>query len=525
MGIGLWQFKDVSWMQDDNAQTFKLAHLHGNDCTAKPIAPLAMLIGAKRHKMVYSDLICSQGIYPSEFNYCPYCGGELSVPENRTSFPWIPPYGSGSGLKILPCKLRPDIRWASKGQSFELPSRNGRFSFCSALLGAEKRLLLALQRDIGKLSIYQPDTQEWRDLDGKTGEDELPEWSWSLATDSAETGLAIPGKNGPAWVTIDWATGKLQIDRGEGRSIGGVVRLGRFLLAPVLRGETFVLLCRQDSDTAWFECKQAFHELPLFIPQQHLGTDQPAYFGMPVIDETRMAAYWPCRGGYIKIATAATASEHAWAFRPWETDEYPAKALIELGPPYLKTGARSGLWQLCEDFDPTRRDGLVNKIIKFDGDERIDSETLEYGQFVSTGQASFTWHYDCWNDIHQINSLAGEQKELRYPLLQFGIKGLTLLAKIQPWQGREDTGLFTEIFNDKQVQPVFMRLAIQNANAPEKALHAEGVDGAHDYQGSLFRTTLQQVPELSVFIYDARLYIYFPEDSKCFGWPLEIAEA
>jgi len=521
----LWQFKSESWEQDDEAQTFRLISFNGSNSLTEPAVPLTMLIGAKQHKLKNNIYDCIQGVFPSDFIYCPYCGGELSTREERTLHPWSPPYGSGSGLKILPYTLQPATMLDTKGQLLELPSRTGRFSFCSVLLGTKKRLLLALQRDIGKLSVYRPDTRNWRDLDGRLGEDDLPEWSWSLATDRAESGLVIPGKNGPAWITVDWAKSKLQIDRGEGRSIGGAVRLGRFLLTPVLRGETFVLLCRKDSDTKWSECKPAFLEPPLFIPQLHLGVDQRAYFGIPVIDETRMVAYWPCRGGYVKVVETNIASDHVWSFCPWQTDEYPAKALIELGPPYQKMGARSGFWQLCEDFDPTRRDGIVNKIIKFEGDECIDSEILEYGQFVSTGQASFTWHYDCWNDIHQISSLAGEQKELRYPLLQFGDKGLTLLAKIQPWQGREDMGLFTEIFQTNQAAiPIFVRLVIQGAGIPEKALQADGVDGMQGYQGSLFRVVLQQVPELSVFVYDAYFYIYFPEDNKCFGWPLEIAE-
>lgn len=530
MGIGLWQFKDVSWMQDDNVQTFKLVHLHGNDCTAEPIAPLTMLVDAKRHKMVDSDLICSQGVFPSEFNYCPYCGGELSGHVDHTSSPWIPPYGCGSGLKILPTELNQTSMLESKGQPFMLPSVNGYFSFCSIFLGAEKRLLIALQRDIGKFSIYQPEsTVRWRDLDDKIGEDGMPEWSWSLATNVAETGLAIPGKDGPTWITIDWAKNKLQIDRGEGRSIGGVARLGKFLLAPVLRSNRFFMLCRKDNDTEWFECKTS-HDLANVRPNLCFREDRPVYFGIPVVDETRMVAYWPSRGGYFKVEEASVASEHTWEFHPWETDEYPATALIELGPPYRKIGSRSGLWQLCEDHDPSSRDGMINKIIKFDGDERTDSEVLEYGQFVSTGRACFTWHYDCWNDVHQFNPLAGEQKELRYPLLQFGDNGLVLLAKIQPWQGREDIGLFTEVFfshQEKKSVFVFVRLVIEGAGIPEKALYAEGVEGADRVQGatgSLFRVRLDRLTELSAFIYDAHLYVYFPENNKCFSWPLEIAE-
>lgn len=522
----MWQFNNASWEQDDDAQTFRLKHLFGKECTAEPVAPLGLLIGAKMHQSAKADLACSQGIFPAEFSRCPYCGGELSAPEDRPSSPWIPPYGCGTGLKILPNELKPASMAESKGQPLVTPSMNGRFSFCSAFLGAKQRLLIALQRDIGKISVYQSDaTSKWRDLDGKVGDDGLPEWSWSLATDIAETGLAIPGKDGPAWITVDWAMGRLQIDRGEGRSVGGVVRLGKFLLAPVLRGDNFFMLCRKEGDAKWSECKTSF-DTAVVASQLRRQEDQLACFGVPVVDETRMVAFWASRGGYVKVTEANSASEHTWTFRHWETDEHPAFALIELGPPYRKSGARSGFWQLCEDYDHSSRDGVVNKIIKIDGDERADSEPLEYGQFVSTGRASFGWQHDYWKELDKFNANAGEQSELRYPLLQFGEKGLVLVAKIRPWQGREDMGLFSEVFfNRLEKASVFVRFVVEGAGIPERALYAEGVDGGQGPAGSLFRVSLAHMAELSVFIYDACFYIYFPEDNKCFGWPLEITEA
>lgn len=521
----LWPFSESSWDQDDEAQTFRLAYLNGTKCTATPAAPLEMLVSTRKHKSLNPDSRCSQGTFPSEFSCCPYCGGELSALNDQSLTPWLPPYGSGSGLKILAGELTPDLMVASKGQPLAVPSLDGRFSFSSVFLGAKKRLLLALNRDIGKISIKQPgSTGEWRDIDGKAGGDGLPEWSWSLATDLSETGLAIPGKDGPMWITVDWTTNKLQIDRASGRSIGGAARLGRFVLAPVLRGENFFLLSRKEGEIAWSECKTSF-DPKIVYPQLRRQENQQAYLGIPVVDENRMVVYWPARGGYLKVQEAGSSSEHAWEFHPWETDDSPATALIELGPPYRKIGSRSGYWQLCEDKDPSRREGIVNKIIKIDGDAMADVEVLEYGQFVSTGRASFTWLYDLWSDLHQFNANAGEQSELRYPLLQFGDRGLALVAKVRPWHGREDMGLFSEVFfNSLEKHSVFIRLVIEGAGTPERALYADGVEGSQGVSGSLFRVPLAQLAEISVFIYDAHLYIYFPEHNKCFGWPLEMTE-
>lgn len=521
--IRLWQFNNASWEQDDSLQTFTLKRLFGEECTENPAAPLNMLLGSKRHNMLTVDSICSSGTFPAEFSFCPYCGESLLAPEDSPSTPWIPPYGNGFGLKIVSEIINPAPMAESKGKSLTIPSMHGRFSFCSAYFRARRRLLIAIQRDVGKISVFQNDKAgRWRDLNGKAGDDGLPPWSWSLAIDVGETGMAIPGRDGPVWITIDWARNELQLDRGFGSSVGGAARLGRYLLAPVLRGTKFFMLCRKDSDQSWAECATSCDPSAV-APHMRSDESSLAYLGVPVIDETRMVAYWPTRGGYVRVAEGNSAREHTWEFRPWETDEHPAMALMELGPPYRKMGSRSGFWQLCQDHDPSRREDMVHKIIKLDGDEHADSDVLEYGQFVSTGRASFAWLYDFWTDVHQYNVNLGEQSELRYPLLQFGDNGLVLVAKVRPWQGREDMGLFSEVFfNRHEKASVFVRFVIEGTGVAERALYAEGVDGSQGLSGSLFRVPLAHLPEISAFIYGDRLYIYFPEDNKCFGWPLEL---
>jgi hypothetical protein len=515
----MWDFKNTSWQSDDKTQSFKLKRLNDKEYTAKPFAPLGMLIGAMRHKTVSADIPCTASDFPSEFSFCPFCKEPLFSQESKSSSPWLPPYGNNTGLKITSKQLGPNSLFASSGKSVTLPSMNGRFSFCSAFMGAAQRLLIALHRDSGRISIYQPDIgHKWRDIDGKLGGDDLPQWSWSLATDEIESGLAIPTSAGPVWVTVDWASEMMYVDRGVGRSVGGIARLGKLLLAPVMRGNDFFILYRKDDDANWSECKTNFN-LSAVASQLSCSDGQQAFLGIPVIDETRMIAYWPCRGGYVKVVDAKPC-DLAWDFRQWETDIYPAKALIELGPPYKKIGARTGFWQLCEDHDPTRRDSVVNKIIKIDGDESADAEELEYGQFLSTGRASFGWLYDHWSDIHQINLNAGEHKEIRYPLLQFGEKGLVLVAKVLPWQGKPDMGAFSDILGPSEKSSVWIRFVIEGAGIPEKSLTADGVDDGSQQNGSLFKLSLSQLSDLTVFIYNASLYIYLPVDNKCFKWPL-----
>ncbi|MGB5158063.1 MAG: hypothetical protein WBN77_11600 [Desulfobacterales bacterium] len=523
----IWTFEDSSWEQDDSSQSFKIRSLFGQKCNTDPVAPLSMLVGAKNHPAL--GVHCEKGGFPPDFNNCPYCGAKLLNQNNIEADLWLPPYGTGNGLKLFPIKLTLNKKIEAHNKiaiPFPLPSRDGHFAFCSTKLGAQQRLLVAVQRDTGQLWVFRPsEGKKWEVLAGNAGGDTLPAWSWSLSVDSSESGLCLPCDQGPVWLTVNWASNNIQVDRAIGRSVGGAIRVGKYLLAPVLREDSFVIVSRKEGDRTWSDCSST-SDPAVVLTQLLSSSGQNTCLGIPVLDENRQIAYWPGRGGYIRAFGVNPSGVLSWEFKPWETDEYPAVALIELGPPYRKTGSRPGFWQLCEDRDRSVRDGIVNKIIKIDGDERIDSENVECGQFVTTGRASFSWSDDYWDDIHKRNPRISEQSELRFPLLQFGEKGLALIAKVSPWEGRDELGLFSEIFFNHDLKTTtFVRFVIEGSGVPEKALYAEGVDGVHGGNaGSLFRVGLSQLPEISAFIYESSLYIYFPEKNDCYTWSLEILE-
>lgn len=364
MGEFVWTFKDSAWEQDDSSKVFKIRDIFGQKCEAQPVAPLSMLIGAKSHAV--SGLPCEQGMFPYQFKNCPYCGSNLLDAHDNAADLWLPPYGTGSGLKLFPMKSPLSKKAGAcneKASSFPLPARDGRFAFCSAKLGAQQRLLVAVQKDSGQLWIFRPgETNKWKMLIGNTGEDTLPAWSWSLAVDSLESGLCLPTDQGPVWLIVNWAASSIKIDRAVGRSVGGAIRVGEYLLAPVLRGDSFAIVSRKEGDITWSECSSV-SDPAVVLPQLRGNSSQDAYLGIPVIDESKQIAYWTCRGGYIRAFGANSSDGLSWEFRPWETDEHPAIALLELGPPYRRTGSRSGFWQLCEDRDQSVRDGIVNKII------------------------------------------------------------------------------------------------------------------------------------------------------------------
>lgn len=513
----LWRSKDSSWVQDDDRSLFKLAEIRGVACTGNPESrvALAQLLGAKRHPRQGGCDAAGQ-YFPPEFNRCPFCSEALSSPVPDTTLKWLPPYGRGDGLKVFPSSLGSTSLNASAGAAFPLPPRGSRFAFSVIRGGAEHRLLLAIDRISGSIWVFNSDTSAWSEMSDRLGEDRLPSWSWSAATDELETGLCLPTQDGPAWVEVNWATGGLSVERAAGSSVGGAVSVGKYVLAPVLRNGDFAVAYRTPA-ASWADCS-ARSDASSVEALLRRNPSQEAACGIPVVDTIRNIVYWPLRGGFVKVS-GLTSGVPTWEFRPWETDEHPATALIELGPPLWRGGAQPGYWQLCEDRDTTVRDGIVNKLIKFDGHELADSEVVECGQFMSTGQASFAWSDDYWVDVHQRNSRLDEQSELRFPLLQFGDRGLALVVKVLPWEGRDESLVFTDfVFNRTSKNRVNLRLVVESEGTPEVPFVVEGVDGGAGNDGSLFRATLSNVAEISSFIHEDGLYVYLPEDNRCYRW-------
>ena len=521
MGFVLWQLNDASWRQDEAGTQFSLETLHGRSCEEAPAAPLDRLLGARLHPATSTP--CADRYFPPEFQFCPACGQALPAVPHDEFAPWIAPFGSANGLKVLAQTIEPAATTKACGESFPLPLMNSLMSFASLRLGAQGRLLIALQRDVGQVWVHRADGQpKWLALKGRVGEDLLPGWAWSMASDLSETGCAIPSREGPVWMTVDWATNQLQMDRGVGASVGGAARLKDCVLAPVMRAGNLVMLMRRDGDANWSDCETPSDPAAI-AAQLTRAPGQQAFFGTPVVDEVRLVAYWPCRGGYVRVGYPEPQAKGRWSFRPWSSSQPLATAKVEIGVPYRKTGARPGYWQLCEipPLTQSSRDDVQYKIFKFDGDEAVDCEEVESGQFVTTGRAAFSWLYDHWSDVHQVNSNVGEQTELRYPILQFGEKGLVLMAKLGQWEGREDPGLFTDVFRSRMRATGFARFVIQGSGFPGEALTATGVDAKEGVQGSQFRIAVAHLPDIVAFIHQSQLFLYFPDDSNCYRWPLQ----
>lgn len=521
----IWPSDDgsVEWVQDDNIVGpigFTIHKVNGHQRQPNELLPLDFLFETKRHPD--AECIYSKSLFPKDFKYCPDCGKSLlesiAVQDEDS---WLPPYGTGDGLKLYRKQAR--LNTEQVGEEFELPHYAGLYAFCSAKLGCRKRVLVAIQRNNGALWVFNTEREKWSQLEGDVGKsDSIPFWSWSVSVDTNESGLCIPSDDAPVWARIDWMTNTISVVKGEGRSCGGAAVLGDYVMVPVLQsGGSLVLAILKEGGLTWSYAKSLSDDINA---EKYLGNDfgKESFTGVPVKVDGMSMVYWPCRGGYMQ-ASISTSGAVEWLFCPWETDEYPAIALVELGPPHQEGGSCTALWQLCRDYDPIRRDATVYKVFKLggqtDGYEGIDWESIDQGQILSTGKSCFSTTLDFWKKRGGKDLNAFEQDDLRMPLLESEHTGLVLLCKVASWRGRDPLETFTDIFKKKHTK-TNISFVLSGSGIAERFLKAEQVRGRNDNDASVFHYEVSRVPEISAFIYDDSLHIYLPEIRKCYRWSL-----
>lgn len=509
--MATWNFKQEIWERESKSGKFRLIDFQGKPVSADLNLPLNLLFNCKVHPKPLDK--CSSSYLPNDFEYCPDCGAGLVAP-NQTSSKWVPPYGPSNGLKVIDGNL--DLNYDS-GTEFVLPSSSGHFDFVVGYFTSKKRVLVSLQRDIGRLFVYASDSNKmWVELPKKIAPSKLPSWSWASALDKNENFWFVPTDKGPLAINFDFLNNKYNFCESFGKSIGGVTVFNNIAYAPILEKNRiqFLKFLADGKATEWSKLDS---DCEITNPEE--DSSESNLFGVPVIDEDRDLIYWPMRNGYFTMEVNTNTIKYS----QWEYDQYPAKALIELGCPFRKNGSRSGFWQLCEDYDPTSRDKVVYKVLKLGGNWSMDYEIVQAGQFITTGYSSFSWFYDFWEDIHKRSPGTEEQSELRYPILQSesGNK-FTLIAKLQDWPNKEhDFVLFTDLFNNKSNKDQsFVRFVMEGAGMPEHPLFVDGIAGNNERNGSLFSISVSELSELRAFIYDRKLHIYMPEKNEAYCWNL-----
>ncbi|WP_397455263.1 hypothetical protein, partial [Pseudomonas versuta] len=166
----VWQLGNQEWLQSCDG-TFSLNTVAGRKPAAE-LVDLDFLVGASP----VPD--GAPGNYlPPAFSVCPTSGKTLSKVVYQPARRWLPPYGDGSGSRVINerSKLNAaedissrlyaqllDTRQGdlnSRKQIIELPRKNG-LNFLVANLGGHREALYALSRE-GSLFLWQRGSGKW----------------------------------------------------------------------------------------------------------------------------------------------------------------------------------------------------------------------------------------------------------------------------------------------------------------------------------------------------------------------------
>lgn len=487
-----WTIGQGEWLQDDEAQRFYLMSHQGRKLNKKSQDLLPLTVGAHTHATISNDKPCSSGAYPFEFEHCPFCGDKLySLPEDKDQR-WIPPYGTGDGLRILKHPGFAFQQVSPKAVEFPLPRSSGFFTFVVERLGTHNATLLALDRSNGGIDVFAPHTREWVSLEPCGTIDDalhLPDWSWSLACDSSSgNGFCWPTAAGPCWVEIDWTELKYHITPGPGRCIGGAASLDKRIYVPTLDNDRFVVQVFDPQKREWSA---------ILLEGQCPRADE--YMSVPVVDGARKRIHWVGASGRLTLRQENSEIKLTW--RPWETDAHPCHALPQYGPPYLDR-VRNRYWQLCfDDHDQAYR------FYEIEGDEHTDIHDEMEGDILSTGDVSFSKDHDYWQAPWDTPS-DERADNIRLPLLQFRMSDKQSVVVVASLSGEQ---LINDLFESKQEHLIQFSLESRN-DLSRKLQLPEVLKAKHPWQ-------------CKVFLFEDCLHLYVPDRLKCYRWPLNVNES
>ncbi|MBW6479835.1 MAG: hypothetical protein K0B37_10425, partial [Bacteroidales bacterium] len=234
---------------------------------------------------------------------------------------------------------------------------------------------------------YSPVEKKWISFEifgsERVSESRLPEWAWSSTFMSDIAGFVVPTDDGPVWIALDWGNCSYSAISGIGKCIGGVAVLQNHVMVPSRLEDAIIINTFDHTALKWLQvCTIAETD----ISESRADT----FFSIPVVDERRQEIYWIGFRGRLIYSKA----QGSCAWQPWETDQYPCRAIPELGPPYRdKLGE---FWQLCYDKDESSGVETIEsyRYYKLKGDES-DREDVLRAMFCS-GISCFSRNYAHW---------------------------------------------------------------------------------------------------------------------------------
>jgi len=501
----VWKLSSGDWVQDDEKKRFYILDQETEKIQGNQLG-LDTISGAKWH---YTGESNCEGFFPPEFDYCIFCGKQLTGGEHQSDF-WVPPFGGGKGLRLvferiqvtsIPVKQQNAIRWVDQDKDvLPLPRPRGDYEFVVAPLGTKSPVLVAFDRTTGLLDYFSPaglNGKKWISLtspsDRRVGESKLPNWSWSAAVVDGKAGFAVPTREGPVWIAIDWKNTKYTLESVPGECICGGAALENQVFIPVLLEDSIAIYSFDFPACQWKQIGDPVQNLVL-------KSGEECYFSVPIVDEGRCVIYWIGVTGRLIFDL----TNLSLVLRPWETDAHPCRAVPELGPPYQDPAGN--YWQICYDEHDEFQQERAFRYYKLNGDEN-EREDVDGGRF-SSGISCFSKSYDLWEKPWvKIDTRQEKAKTIRVPLLCLDEESkATIVANFG--------------FDKDSILPIIEVIKERGKKYPTELR----IESPNDLPIKLLmpRAFIIHTPwELRLFVYQRHLYVYSIEEAVCYKWRLK----
>lgn len=411
-----WQLDDQQWQQAADG-SFSLSSVAG----VKPAATLMdldYLIGARPLPGA------SGGPYlPAAFTYCPNTGAALPAVHYQTENRWLPPYGDGSGSRVIgdACHLDGARRSISRlfeklqgsgerdlnvsKNNIDLPRKNG-LSFFAANLGGHREALFALGRE-GSLFLWQRGSEKWRELrpeGNPIGRSRLENWAWSVSLCPAEQGqsLLLASEEGAVLVKVDPLNLKYRTQRRDGRALAGPGDLEERSFLPLVLDDGSVCLVSPTA-SGWDRW-----------PVEEADAARMTRLSAPIRDHASRRLLWIGEHGYLSMRQGQSLQAQ---WHPWPAG---ATAMPEQGPPFLDG---YGLWQLLFTEEG-------QSYLQLDPGATDQPKPIK-GYRLGTGHLSFKYNIRLelpWAE-HDEN-LQSTTREVVYPFIEFSQEKLLLSMRV-----------------------------------------------------------------------------------------------
>ena len=415
-GACAWQLADQLWEQTADGR-FSLSSV--SDITPPAtLVDLDYLVGARP-----APGPSSNHYLPAVFNFCPANGKPLTVTGYKAHDLWLPPYGDGSGSRVvddgqlggaqaIATRLFEHLHSAGNRdlneskESIEPPRKNG-LNFFAADIGGYREALFALGRD-GSFFLWQRGNGKWLELLTKgipIGRTRLENWAWSVGLCGAKRGhsLLLAGEEGATLVKVKPLSLQYLCRRHEGRALGGPGDLEEHAYVPLQKSDGSVYLV-SPNDTGWDS-----------YPVAGADVGRMTRLSAPVRDRGSRRLLWIGEHGYLSLSQGPAGPQAQWT--DWPNG---AHARPEQGPPFLDG---SGLRQLIfEDHN--------QYYLQLDVGANDHSETIK-GYRLSTGHLSFKYNIRMetpW--VRHDENLEPTTREVVYPFIEFKSEKLLLSVRI-----------------------------------------------------------------------------------------------